>query len=180
MAEPHPVSSERFVVHVPCAIRSCSAHDLRALEWQGCFRDHRAIIERTFAQAERREQLMWIADVQGFPAGQLWLDLRLDRIWAARVIPPLQGRGIGARLVQVAERALAARGRARISVAVEVSNARALRFWNRQGYRPLQRIVEPWSYDTPDGRHVEMASELDVLEKELTEAHHAGHPLDDR
>jgi ribosomal protein S18 acetylase RimI-like enzyme len=159
-------------------IRRCRAEDLRALEWGGEFREHRAIIEEAFAQAAGGEQVMWVAEVAGAPVGQLWVELGRARLWAARVQSALQGRGIGTALVRAAEQDLLGRGHARASVAVEPSNARARRFWLSQGYRLLGRVTERWSYRTPAGSAVVAAAELDVLDKEL-EAH-AGDSLDHR
>jgi GNAT superfamily N-acetyltransferase len=171
---------ERRVARVPFSIRPCRAEDLRPLEWCGQHRAHRQIIEQTFAATANGEQLMWVADVGGFPAAQLWVELRSVRLWAARVFPALQGCGIGAALVEAAEDDLGARGHRRGSVAVETTNARALRFWLRAGYRPVTRVIERWGYQTPEGVPVETTSELDLLEKELREDADAGHPLDHR
>jgi GNAT superfamily N-acetyltransferase len=169
-----------LVAAVPFTIRPCRAADLRALEWCGEFRPHRRIIEQTFLEAASGEQLMWVADVGGFPAGQLWVELRRLRLWAARVFPALQGCGIGAALVAAAEDDLVARGHGRCSVAVETANPRALRFWTRVGYRPAARVTERWRYDTPEGEPVDSVLEMDVLEKELLEEAHALYPLDHR
>ena len=123
---------------------------------------------------------MWVADLGGFPVGQIWADLQHDRLWAARVFPALRGHGIGSRLVRVAERALAARGRSGCSVAVEIGNTAALRFWLREGYRPGDLVDEAWSYVTPDGVRVERLSSLQLLAKDLREVTSAGDSLDDR
>jgi GNAT superfamily N-acetyltransferase len=161
------MGDEQFVASFSVTIRLCRAEDLRELEWFGSFRDHRDIIERTFEAMQRGEQLMWVADRRGFPAGQVWLDLARGRLWAARVFWPLQGLGIGKRLTLVAERALWARQGRRASVTVQPGNTRAWRFWTGEGYRPAGRVVERWRYRTPDGVYVEAAEEQDLLEKAL-------------
>ena len=145
---------ETLVAGVPIWIRPCRAEDLPELEWCGAYREQRELAERTFAAMERGAQLMWVADVGGFPIGQIWVDLSRDRLWAARVFPALRGRGIGSRLARVAERELGARGRPTASVAVEVENTAALRFWMREGYRLVDLAHE---------------STLQLLEKDLRE-----------
>jgi GNAT superfamily N-acetyltransferase len=164
------MDGQNFAVSVSFTIRLCRAEDLPALEWFGSFRDHRGIIERTFAEMERGEQLMWVADRRGFPAGQIWLNLALGRLWAARVFEPLQGLGIGKRLARVAERALFVRQRRLAAVTVELANARARRFWMAEGYRPAGRVVERWNYETPDGVRVDAAEEQELLQKQLVES----------
>jgi ribosomal protein S18 acetylase RimI-like enzyme len=180
MNEAPDLEDERFLVVVPISIRSCRADDLPELEWCGAYREHRDIAARTFTAMERGAQLMWVADMGGFPAGQIWVDLEQDRLWAARVFPALRGRGIGSRLARFAERQLAARGRPRASVAVEVANIAALRFWIREGYRPADLVTEAWSYVTPDGVRVEKLSSLHLLEKDLMEVTSARNSLDHR
>ena len=171
---------ERFIARVPFTIRLCRADDLADLEWFGMFRDHRQLIERTFEEMQRGEQLMWVAERHGFPAGQIWLDLRRSLLWAARVFWPLQGCGMGRYLTRVAEGALSARGRTRASVTVEEDNSSALRFWIRQGYHLTGRVTERWSYDTPDGVHVDAVQDQQLLEKELAKGDDARYPLDHR
>ena len=135
MPESDATLADLHVARVPFAIRRCRADDLGSLEWFGEFRDHREIIERTFAQTGAGTQAMWIADVNGFPAGQLWVDLQRDRLWAARVLQPLRGCGLGSALTRRAERDLAARGRTHAAVSVETGNPCGLRFWLRAACR---------------------------------------------
>lgn len=170
MIEAPDLSEQRFVALIPVSIRPGRAEDLPALEWCGAYREHRELLARTFAATERGTQLMWVADLGGFPVGQIWADLERDRLWAARVFPALRGRGIGSRLARVAEHALHARGRSAASVSVEMGNTAALHFWMREGYRVAGLVCEEWSHVTPDGMRVEVLSSLQRLEKDLTEA----------
>jgi ribosomal protein S18 acetylase RimI-like enzyme len=172
------LSHSTFETRVPVWIRRCHAEDLPELEWCGVYREHRAIAERTFAAMQAGTQRMWVADVGGFPVGQIWLDLARDRLWAARVFPAMRGRGIGSRLARVAERELVARFRQNATVAVEVANSAAVRFWMREGYHVVDLVHEAWSHVTPDGVHVEVQSSLQVLGKDLTEVTLARNPLD--
>jgi GNAT superfamily N-acetyltransferase len=180
MNEAPDLVEDSFVALIPISIRPCRVDDLPALEWCGAYREHREILARTFAAVEGGTQLMWVAELGGFPIGQIWVDLLQDRLGAARVFPALRGHGIGSRLVRAAERALSARGRSGSSVAVEIGNSAALRFWMREGYRPADVVDEAWSYVTPDGVRVERLSTLRLLEKDLREVAHAGNPLDHR
>jgi len=178
MNEAPDLAHQSFIARVPVWIRPCRAEDLPELEWCGTYREHRAIAERTFAATQAGTQRMWVADVGGFPIGQVWLDLARDRLWAARVFPAMRGRGIGSRLARIAERELVARFRSTATVAVEVANSAALRFWMHEGYRVADLVHEAWSYVTPDGVPVEVQSSLQVLGKDLTEVTLARNPLD--
>jgi ribosomal protein S18 acetylase RimI-like enzyme len=127
-------------VRLPVAIRLCREDDLPALEWFGLFAAHHGLIRRLFAQHEAGEALMLVAEVNGAASGQLWIDLQRRRgeraaeIWAVRVLPCLQGQGIGARMMRAAEDQLRARGFHWALLGVETDNPDACRFYERLGY----------------------------------------------
>src|SRR5438093_11002918 len=68
-----------FTVSFPITVRICRREDLPALEWFGLFTEHREIIRETFESQERGEAVMLIADLNGFPIGQVWINLTLKR-----------------------------------------------------------------------------------------------------
>ncbi len=151
-------------------IRACRAEDLEALEWNGAHTAEREIIAQTFDRQERDEALMLVAAHRGFPVAQLWLDFGpgdTATVWALRTLPPLRGRGIGARLMRRAERAAARRGHRRLELTVDPGNPAALRFYARLGYAPMgeERVTyrcrspegEPWVWTVP---HVKLARTL--------------------
>ncbi|MCU7494850.1 MAG: hypothetical protein HF314_17305 [Ignavibacteria bacterium] len=81
--------------------RACRASDLPNLEWFGMFYNHRNIIRESFRRHTAGENYMIVAEVNSFPIGQVWIDMKKKRlantgiIWALRVLPPLQRLGIG-------------------------------------------------------------------------------------
>ena len=148
-------------------VRLATEQDLPALEWGGLFRHHREIIERTFREQVRGEQLMLVADIGGEPAGQVWIDFRLADsddlavVWALRVHPHWQGCGVGAHLVRAAERMIGRRGISSAELTVEIANRPARRLYERLGYQAVDQVQESYAYTTPDGVQVE--HELDLL-----------------
>ena len=134
----------RMQVTLPVVIRPCVEADLPALEWFGLFRDHRPLIREVFEQQRQGVALMLVAEVNGAPSGQAWVDLsrrdtRVAELWAVRVMPCLQGCGIGARLVAVTEALAAEGGFVSIDVAVETANTVTCGFYERMGYRTIAR-----------------------------------------
>lgn len=129
-----------FPVTLDVVIRECRAEDLPALEWFSLFSQERALIQRLFEQHLRGEALMLTAEVNGEASGQLWLDFRgrpdglTGEIWGVRVMPCLQGRGIGSRLLRAAEAAMRMRGCRGAELGVEIDNPRARRLYERHGY----------------------------------------------
>jgi ribosomal protein S18 acetylase RimI-like enzyme len=135
-----PAACDRFSVSLDVVIRPCRAEDLDALEWFGLFAPHHALIRRVYQQHRRGEAVMLVAQVNGATSGQLWIDLqrptagRVAEIWAVRVLPCLQGCGIGTRMVRAAEVLLCERGFRGAVLTVETDNPGARRLYERLGY----------------------------------------------
>jgi len=173
MKAARPEVFQQFTVPVRVTFRQCVKDDLPALEWYGLFHEHRAIIRSAFKGQLRGQGLMLLAEVNHFPIGQVWLDLtrkaaeRCGRLWACRVIPPFQCRGIGARLLSCAEAILRRRGFVLAEVGVEKDNPNARRFYERQGYRQSGAELEIVRTRTPAGRPLRMRLDQWLLSKPL-------------
>jgi GNAT superfamily N-acetyltransferase len=143
--------SERIVV------RACRENDLPKLEWFGAFAHHRQIIHEAFVLQRAGKVVMLVADDAGFPVGQAWLDFRrrerwdAPKVWAVRVMPALQGRGIGAKLMSGLENVAWQRGHNRLMLGVEKANASACQFYERLGWRLMGDRREEYRYLTPAG-----------------------------
>lgn len=157
--------ADRFQVGVALEIRPAEAEDLPALEWMGLFARHRPTIEAAFAAQARGEGLMLLAVAAGFPLGQAWLDFTRCRVreaallWAVRTFPPLQGAGIGARLVRRAEGEARARGLRRAELVVERGNPSARRFYERLGWQVVGPARETVRFLRDDGSEAREALE---------------------
>jgi ribosomal protein S18 acetylase RimI-like enzyme len=116
-------------------------------------------------------------DVNGFPAGQLWIDLarRRDRgtavLWAVRVFPPLRSLGLGGRLLHAAERMLREREYGWAELGVERSNIAARRLYARTGY-VVAGEERGWFTFTPPGakRAVRQRRDELIMRKRLRDA----------
>lgn len=169
-----PAPLDRFVLPLEVVIRTAARADLDALEWFGQFTHHREIIDEAFARQERGENLMLVADLNGFPAAQTWVDLaaRGDEsvgvLWAVRVFPILRGLGLGARMIAAAEGALADRGFRFAEIGVEKDNPRARRLYERLGYRFHRELQEWYEHAGPDGVRVRVPVDQWMLRKDLS------------
>lgn len=147
----------RFELSLPVEMRLCRESDLPALEWFGAFTEHRQIIRQAFERQQRGENLMLLALGNGFPVGQVWIDLQKSGargagfLWALRVFPALQGRGLGQRLIEAAEALLHQRGFASAELAVDNWNVPALSLYQRLGYTIVDSAQVTESYETPEG-----------------------------
>ena len=132
---------DQFQISLDVVIRLCRPDDLAALEWFGLFAADRDLIRAAFARHEHGEAVMLVVEANGAVSGQAWIDLRrrdVDAtgvIWAVRMLPCLQSRGIGTRLIVAAEDVLENRGFERAELTVEQTNAGARRLYERLGYR---------------------------------------------
>lgn len=106
---------ERFELVLPVRLRACTAADLPALECGGAFTHHRALIAAAFRRQQAGAVVMIVAEAGRALAGQLWVDLERRRaagagfLWALRVAPWIEGRGLGTRLLAAGERVVRAR-----------------------------------------------------------------------
>lgn len=148
---------DSFSLALTVTIRHARREDLRPLEWFGLITPYRELMERSFARAERGEVAYLVAEVNGFPVGQAQVDLTkyqgVGLIWALRVIPTMQGLGIGTKLIEAAEGLLRERGFHTAEIGVEIDNTAAKRLYERLGYVTVREVNESWDYTTPDGEH---------------------------
>lgn len=169
-----PTCLNRFDLSLPVTVRECVAEDVPKLEWYGLFTHHRQILEDAWRRHEAGENLMLVADLGGFPVGQTWIDLawapaeRAGLLWAVRVFPFLQKRGIGRHLLTAAGRALSARGYRAAEIGVETDNPEACRLYERLGFRYARDLTEEYEYVRPqDGVRCRHAVHQWMLRKEL-------------
>ncbi|MBK1836116.1 GNAT family N-acetyltransferase [Azospirillum sp. YIM B02556] len=163
----------RSVLALPVTIRPAVQDDLPDLEWYGLHTPHREIITGAFRLQERGDGAMLLADVNGFPVGQICIDFLRKRpsgratLWALRVFQPFRGLGIGVRLLQAAERVVIQRGVPFAELGVDRDNAGVLPFYERLGYEHCGRERGQFLYHTPAGRLVRVAIDQWLLHKRL-------------
>lgn len=163
------------ILALPLTIRPARQEDLPALEWFGQHTPHREIITGAFRLQERGDGSMLLADVNGFPAGQICIDFLRKRpsgratLWALRVFQPFRGLGIGRRLVRAAERVVIQRAVPYAELGVDRDNAGVLPFYERLGYEHCGRERGQFLYHTPEGRLVRVAIDQWLLHKRLGE-----------
>jgi ribosomal protein S18 acetylase RimI-like enzyme len=165
---------DSFDLPLRVTIRGCTEEDLPKLEWFGLHHHSREIIRAAHGRTRAGEVVMLVADVGGFPVGQVWVDFEKKRpdsvgiLWALRVIPCLHNLGIGTRLVRAAEEVVRARGYRTAELGVEKTNPAARRLYERLGYAVVGEEQDSWEYLTPDGAHAVEHSDEWILHRPLT------------
>lgn len=173
-----PTILETFDIDVPVIIRHAAAEDLSRLEWDREMWAFRGIFCQTYDEALKNRRAMLVADVGGSPVGRLFVQLAAGNLiyadgvtraylYSLHVIPALQGRGIGTRLIETAEQILRERGYQWATIAVAVDNIRARQLYERLGFVVFRRDDSHWSYTDPDGREHEVREVCWALKKHL-------------
>ena len=161
-----------MILQLSIEFRLCTEDDLPALEWMGLHTTQREIIRSVFEEQQRGEALMLLAISAGFPVGQVWLDfaraggVKRPLLWAMRVFPPLQGRGLGSGLMRRAEALASARGAEEIELGVEWDNEKARRFYESLGYDPIGNSVEEVKFMF-QGQPMQMTVDQQIMRKRL-------------
>jgi GNAT superfamily N-acetyltransferase len=161
-----------MIVQLSVEFRLCAEDDLPALEWMGLYTLQREIIRSAFEAQQRGEALMLLAISGGFPVGQVWLDftrgggVKRPLLWAMRVFPPLQGRGLGSGLMRRAEALAASRGAEEIELGVERDNEDARRFYERFGYHSVGSSVDEVKFMF-EGHPMQMTVDKQIMRKRL-------------
>ena len=149
-AEPFAgVSFQPLDITARVVVRPACAEDLPKLEWFGAYTHFRELYRRTWRDHQAGRRLMVVADLGGFPIGQVWLDVTPNDyayLYALRVMEPFRGLGIGTRLIESVEALARSHGFRQIHLAVEKSNPRARQLYERLGFRAFCDRVDVWSY----------------------------------
>jgi GNAT superfamily N-acetyltransferase len=171
----HSPDLARFTVELPVRVRLGDRADLPALGGDGGLTHHREALAAAFERQARGDAVILVAEIGGQPAAHAAVDLALKEasgtgVLAVRVRPWIQGAGVAARLVDIAERVLAAKGYAAAEIGVEATDERARRRYERLGYRVVGRVRETYFHAAPGGAREEVGIEEWVLRKELEPA----------
>jgi ribosomal protein S18 acetylase RimI-like enzyme len=166
--------SRCFKVSLEVEVRAAEADDLPALEWLGLYSPHRQIMHDAFEAQSRGDALLLLGMCSGYPIAQVWIDFARERqqgiaiIWAVRTFFPLQGRGIGRRMMAFAEEEIAARGIRKAELHVELDNDGALRFYRRHGWHVAGNTTEQFTAMGPKGEPELQTLAVRTMQKALS------------
>lgn len=156
-------NAQEIELRVRATIRLATEADLPKLEWYGQFAHFRRLYRQTFAQQVEGRRLMLVADVNGFPVGQIFVSLEggflnlygsepQGYLYALRVMEPFQRKGLGTTLVRAAEAELRTHGLRSATIAVAKDNPGAERLYARLGYHVFGEDDGRWQYVDHEGR----------------------------
>lgn len=160
-------------------IRSVQEADLPALEWDGQYRHYRRVFRQTFEETRQGKRLMLAAVIAGEIIGQIFVQLTGNNsllvdgkqrgyLYALRVKPHWQRRGVGRQLIRAGEAELARRRYCIAVIAAAKNNPAARRLYERLGYRVFAEDPGLWYYTDAEGRQQRVEEPAWLLEKHLT------------
>lgn len=160
-------------------IRAAVESDLEALEWGGAYVHYRRVFRQTFDGAQRGQRLMLVAVSGEAMVGQVFVQwssterhfadgVERAYLYALRVRPEWQGRGVGSRLLAAAEGELIARGFTIAVIAAGMHNPGARRLYERQGYRVFAEDPGVWWFTNARGEQQAVEEPCWVMEKRLS------------
>lgn len=146
-----------LMLQMAVTIRLATKTDVPKLEWYGQFTHFRNLIQRAYREQVRGRRLMLVADLNGFPIGQVFIQLESTNqliadgrvrsyLYSFRVMEMFRGMGIGTALLHESEAILRGRGYSVVTLSVAKDNPDALRLYQRNGYRIYADDPGQWSY----------------------------------
>jgi GNAT superfamily N-acetyltransferase len=177
------IAQETYKLNLTITFRLATQADLPKLEWYGQYTHFRPLFERTYREQCAGSRLMLIADMNGFPIGQIFVLLRMTPnlarrhritpqtnkayLYSLRVMDHLQGKGIGTQLILLAEALLMRRGYEWTLISVAKTNPRARQLYERLGYHVFCEDPGEWRYVNHQGKIVHMTEPCWMLDKRL-------------
>jgi ribosomal protein S18 acetylase RimI-like enzyme len=167
-----------FTLSLPVTIRQAEQTDVDKLEWFGQFTHFRRLIHRAYQEQVRGRRLMLVADVNGFPVAQIFVQFAANNrriadghsrayLYSFRVFALFQRKGIGTHLMAETEAILRERGFRWATIAVAKDNDGALRLYQRLGFRQIGEDSGNWEYVDDKGIRRQVHEPCWVLEKAL-------------
>lgn len=168
----------QITIELPITLRLATKADLPKLEWYGQYAHFRRMYKRTFAEQGRGRRWMLVADCNGFPIGQVFVQLhsgeqhladgsRRAYLYALRVMDIFRGKGIGTLLLKEAETMLSNGHFRWATIAAAKENVGARRLYERCGYRVFAEDPGDWSYVDHHGIVQQVHEPCWIMEKRL-------------
>lgn len=175
---PHDDDPPQYTTTLNYCIRPAVRADIQKLEWYGSQVHTRTYIRQAFKAMMEGQRMMLVADLNGFPVGQIYIQFdsknkqhadgyKRGYIYAFRVIDHLQRCGIGSALLNAAEKALIGRGFIFATLQVSKRNEDARRLYQKNGYRVFSEDPGHWYYVDHTGKQQEVNDPTWVMEKRL-------------
>jgi ribosomal protein S18 acetylase RimI-like enzyme len=138
-------------------MRPATYSDVEKLEWFGEYTHYRNLIQRAYDEQLAGNRLVLVADFNGFPIGQLFIQYEAHNqriadgynrayFYSFRVFHLFRGQGVGTQILTYAQRLIYDMNYRYATIAVAKDNPDALRLYQRLGYRTIGEDNGSWTY----------------------------------
>lgn len=139
-------------------IRSIIDGDLESLCWGKLFRPYINLMKLSLYDHKMEKKVYLVVEVNGKIAGQIIIDWRVLKdetksdgvtrayLYSFRVFPPYRSRGLGTAMIGFCEKYLTGKGFKAATIAVEKNNPRALKLYEKLGYKTYKDEDIEWEY----------------------------------
>lgn len=153
---PNSTLPKNWLEHI--IIRTATADDLPALEWEGQYTHYRRMYADAYRRSLQGRSILWVAELPGTGIiGQTFVQLLCDRpeladgscrayMYAFRVKPPYRSHGVGGMIIRTMEEDLRRRHYHLVTLNVARENEDARRLYERMGYTVVAPEPGIWSY----------------------------------
>lgn len=145
--------------------------EVEAIAWSGSPRHLQSVAEALQRAAKGAVEYLVIRAPTGEPVATGGVDFEDERapgkIWQVATHPELQSLGLGTRLIHELEERVRHRGFNKAWLAVEVSNPRGHRLYERLGYVEFGRETEGWEAQREDGGLFWYETDVILMERRL-------------
>lgn len=161
-------------------LREVLEGDLLALENGDEYKKFRSLMRISYEDHLAGKKIYLVVLCNEKIAGQIVIDCRVLKdatksdgktcayLYSFRVFGPYQGQGLGTAMVKFCESFLFKKGFIRVTIAAEKNNPRALKLYERLGFRIYKEEDIPWDFLDDKGVCQKIHEPEWVLEKTLT------------
>jgi ribosomal protein S18 acetylase RimI-like enzyme len=175
MSEPHI----QFALNCNIIIRQMQQEDLPKIEWHGQFTHFRTMFMKSYAEQIQGRRHLLVAVMNNYPIGRLFIlkrdqtgnrpqERRRGYLYSFQVLEPFQGMGIGSQLLAEAQDYLRRQQYGLATISVARVNHRALRLYQRHGFRIFAEDAGEWTYTDHRGTLRKVSEPCYLLEKQLS------------
>lgn len=149
--------SSQFQLNLRVTVRPAVHSDIEQLEWFGEYSHYRNLIRRAYEEQLAGNRLILVADFNGFPIGQLFIQYEAHNhriadgynrayFYSFRVFQLFRGKGVGTSMLTYAQRLIYHMNYRYATIAVAKDNPNALRLYERLGYHKIGEDGGSWTY----------------------------------
>jgi ribosomal protein S18 acetylase RimI-like enzyme len=177
------LQKDKLPISDKVVIRHLHKSELKTLEWGGEYKHFRRLYADIFQNSNQGKAILWVAELPHVEIiGQMLVQLCSSRteladgfsrayIFGFRIKPPYRGKGVGTKMLLIVENDLRRRCFQNATLNVAQDNIKALKLYQRLGYKIVADDPGEWSYINHEGKRCDVKEPSWRMEKNLNNDH---------